>query len=103
MFRFSRPLTAAALLVTLAAAAARADDIGPEMARKLLNEGRIKPLAEILDIVKAAVPGDTVEVELELDDGLYVYEVKQLNSEGRVKEVKTNAATGKVIKIEDDD
>jgi uncharacterized membrane protein YkoI len=99
---FRRPLTAA-LLVMLAAGGVRADDIGPEMARKLLSEGRIRPLAEILEVVKAAVPGETVEVELELDDGIYVYEVKQLNSEGRVKEIKTDAATGKIVKIEDDD
>lgn len=103
MLRFFRRALAAALLATLAAAGARADDIGPEMARKLLSEGRIRPLAEILDVVKAAVPGETVEVELELDDGVYVYEVKQLNSEGHVKEIKTNAATGKIVKIEDDD
>ena len=103
MRRFFLRALAAALLATLAAAGARADDIGPEMARKLLSEGRIRPLAEILDVVKTAVPGETVEVELELDDGVYVYEVKQLNSDGRVKEIKTNAATAKILKIEDDD
>jgi uncharacterized membrane protein YkoI len=103
MRRFFRRALAAALLATLAAASARADDIGPEVARKLLSEGRIRPLAEILDVVKAAVPGETVEVELELDDGVYVYEVKQLRSDGRVQEIKTNAATAKILKIEDDD
>jgi uncharacterized membrane protein YkoI len=103
MLGFFRRFLTAALLVTLAAAGARADDIGPEMARKLLSEGRIRPLAEILDVVKAAVPGETVEVELELDDGVYVYEVKQLRSDGRVQEIKTNAATAKILKIEDED
>lgn len=103
MRRFFRRALAAALLAALTSAGARADDIGPEMARKLLSEGRIRPLAEILDIVKAAVPGETVEVELELDDGVYVYEVKQLRSDGRVQEIKTNAATAKILKIEDDD
>jgi uncharacterized membrane protein YkoI len=103
MLGFFRRLLTAALLATLAAAGARADDIGPEMARKLLSEGRIRPLAEILDVVKTAVPGETVEVELELDDGVYVYEVKQLRSDGRVQEIKTNAATAKILKIEDDD
>jgi uncharacterized membrane protein YkoI len=103
MLEFFRRFLTAALLVTLAAAGARADDIGPEMARKLLSEGRIRPLAEILDVVKAAVPGETVEVELELDDGVYVYEVKQLRSDGRVQEIKTNAATAKILKIEDED
>ena len=103
MLGFFRRLLTAALLATLAAAGARADDIGPEMARKLLSEGRIRPLAEILDVVKTAVPGETVEVELEFDDGVYVYEVKQLRSDGRVQEIKTNAATAKILKIEDDD
>lgn len=100
---FLRRHLIAALLLTLAAGGARADDIGPEIARQLLSEGRIRPLAEILDSVKAAVPGEMVEVELELDDGTYVYEVKQLRPDGRVQEVKADAATGKVLKIEDDD
>ncbi|MCZ7593523.1 PepSY domain-containing protein [Hyphomicrobium sp.] len=92
-----------AAMLALAAGDARADDVGPEVARQLLSEGRIRPLAEILDAVKAAVPGEMVEVELELDDGTYVYEVKQLRPDGRVQEVKADAATGKILKIEDDD
>ena len=37
----------AVILVALAAGGARADDVGPEVARKLLSEGRIRPLSEI--------------------------------------------------------
>jgi uncharacterized membrane protein YkoI len=93
----------AVILVALAAGGARADDVGPEVARKLLSEGRIRPLTEILDIVKSAVPGEMLKVELELEDGVYVYEVKQLRPDGRVQEVEADAATGKILKIEDDD
>lgn len=93
---------ALAIAVALAAGA-RADDVGPEVASRLLSEGRIRPLAEILDAVKKEVPGDMMEVELEREDGIYVYDVKLLRPDGRVQEVEADAATGKILKIEDDD
>jgi uncharacterized membrane protein YkoI len=92
-----------ALLATLAAASARADDVGPDVARRLLSEGRIRPLAEIIETVKAHVPGETMEVELELEDGVYVYDLKLLRPDGRVQEVEADAASGRILKIEDDD
>lgn len=94
---------AAALLVALAAGAARADDVGPELAKRLLSEGRIKPLAEIISGVQAKVPGEMLEVQLELDDGIYVYELKLLRPNGKVREVEADAASGNILKVEDDD
>jgi len=84
-------------------AVAWADDVGPEVAKRLLSEGRIRPLEEILDGVKSKVPGQLIEVELELDDGAYVYDLKILGANGRVMEVETDAQTGSILKIEDDD
>ena len=43
------------------------------------------------------------EVEFEVEDGAYVYEIKILRPDGRVQEVEADAATGKILKIEDDD
>ena len=94
---------AAALFAVLAAGIAHADDVGPEIAKRLLSEGRIKPLAEILDAVKRQVPGEMLEVELELDEGGYVYELKLLRPDGKVQEVEADAASGNILKIEDDD
>jgi uncharacterized membrane protein YkoI len=94
-------LLAAALLLT--AAGARAGDVGPEVAKRLLSEGRIKPLSDIVAAVNAKVPGEMLEVELELEDGSYVYELKLLRPDGRVQEVEADAATAKILKIEDDD
>jgi uncharacterized membrane protein YkoI len=94
---------AAALVIALAAGAARADDVGPEVAKRLLSEGRIKPLSEIISGVQAKVPGEVLEVQLELDDGIYVYELKLLRPNGKVQEVEADAASGSILKIEDDD
>ncbi|ODS03254.1 hypothetical protein AUC71_10600 [Methyloceanibacter marginalis] len=79
------------------------DDIGHQEARRLVQEGRILPLAAILDGVGQKVPGEVLEVELEFDDGTYVYELKILGRNGRVQEVEVDAPSGTILKIEDDD
>ena len=93
----------AALLAVLTAGLAHADDVGPETAKQLLGEGRIKPLAEVLDAVKRQVPGEMLEVELELEKTGYVYELKLLRPDGKVQEIEADAASGDILKIEDDD
>lgn len=92
-----------ALLLALAFGAARADDVGPDTAARLLKEGRIRPLADIVEAAKSKVPGEMIGVELELEDGVYVYDLKFLRPNGRVQEVEVDAATGNILKIEDDD
>lgn len=96
-------LTAAALLCIATDAALAGDDIDHQEARRLLQEGRILPLAEILERVGQKVPGEVLEVELDFDDGAYVYELKILGPNGRVQEVEVDAPSGKILEIEDDD
>lgn len=79
------------------------DEIGHDQALQLLQQGSILPLGEITAKVQAKVPGKVLEVELETDDGAYIYEFKILRRNGRVQEVEADAATGKIFKIEDDD
>ena len=80
----------------LGAAAAHADDERPRVARQLYEQGRILALADVMKAVKAQVPGEVLEVELEVEDGAYVYEFKVLPSDGKLKEVEVDAATGKI-------
>ncbi|MCC7253891.1 MAG: PepSY domain-containing protein [Hyphomicrobium sp.] len=91
----------------LAAAPAAADDDDArdqEIARKALIEGRIRSLSEITAIVKPRLPGTILGVELEVeDDGRIVYEFDVIDSSGRLMEVEVDAATGDILKIEDDD
>ena len=103
-------LLAAALFFLLLAAAlvlsthsAHAGDDDHLIAKRALEEGRVLPLAEILEKVKAKVPGKVIEVELEVEDGILVYDLKVLARNGRVKEIEVDAATGKILKVEDDD
>lgn len=69
----------------------------------LLQRGEILPLGKVLPIVQQNVPGDVIEVELDHDDDHgWEYEIKVLTANGRVREVKLDARTGMVRKIEDD-
>jgi uncharacterized membrane protein YkoI len=98
-----RTLLATGLLLALAGSGAYADDVGPEVAKKLLSDGRIRPLSEILTAVNAKIPGQMLDVELERENGVYVYEFKLLRPDGKVQEVEADASTGNILKIEDDD
>ena len=91
------------VLLVSVATPARSDDINHEQAYQLLQEGRIRPLIEIIKDVSAKFPGEILEVELEREDGRYVYEVKILRPHGRVQEVEVDAKTGEILKVEDDD
>jgi uncharacterized membrane protein YkoI len=70
--------------------------------RGALQRGEVLPLAKILAIAQEKVPGDVIEVELESKRDALVYEIKVLTHSGRVREIKIDARTGTVLKIEDD-
>lgn len=81
----------------------RADDIGHEAARRLVEQGKIKPLQEIVEMLQKQVPGRVLEAELEHEDEGFVYEFKILRPGGYIEEVEVLAATGRILKIEIDD
>lgn len=88
----------------LFAPAAVADDDDHLEARRLLQRGEILPLLRILDLVRAQVPGDIIEVELDCDDddGTWDYEAKVLTAAGVVRKITLDARDGTVLKIKDD-
>src|SRR5512134_3829577 len=100
--RAGRVVLATVLLIATTAVS-HADDEDHEIARQLLKEGRIRPLVEIIEAVRAKIPGEILEVEFEVEDGAYVYTVKILNPGGKVREVEVDAASGEIGAIEDDD
>jgi uncharacterized membrane protein YkoI len=80
------------------------DERDHEFARQALAEGRIRPLTEIMESFKAQFAGKIVGVELKAKaKKRIVYEFKVVTPDGKLKEVKVDAATAKIIKIEDDD
>ena len=90
-------------LLLFGAGTGLADDDDHELARRALEEGRALPLAEILAKMKPDLPGQVIEVVLEVDDGTLIYDLKVLSPNGRLQEIEVDAATGKILKMEDDD
>ena len=93
-------LFAAAPLNAIGQEAARPDF---EIAQEAVAKGQILPLAEVLARVQAIQPGRVVEVELEQDEGLMVYEVELVTPDGRLIEVDLDAATGALVEMDEED
>ena len=98
-----KTLLVATCLVLATTSGTRADDDDHDFAKRALEQGRALPLADIIAKVSPQVPGKVIEVELEDEDGSLVYDLKVLSPQGRLQEIEVNAATGKILKIEDDD
>lgn len=77
------------------------DDLA--LARKLSAAGKILPLSEIVLRAKQHKFGEVIDVEFEQKKRRYVYEIEILEANGQVWEVKLDAATGALIKLELDD
>ncbi len=108
----SRPTPLRALVAGIVALAAMTsagyagddDARDQELVRKALLEGRILSLSDITEKVKPSLPGEIIGVELEVEDGgRIVYEFNIVDTSGKLKEVEVDAATGNILKIEDDD
>jgi len=78
-------------------------DINQQTARQLLSAGKILPLEKITKLAKEIKPGEVLETELEHKKGMYIYEVELLDAHSQVWEIKLDAKTGKLIKMELED
>lgn len=95
-------LIAGAIAVLLSALPAAAET-DQAMARKLRADGIILPLETIVAKAQVAKPGELLEAELDQDQGRYIYEVEILDAAGQVWEIKLDAGTAKLLKLERDD
>jgi len=104
-----RPLLALALALSLLALAALpalpalADsDAGHkrdhDRARAALLAGEVLPLGQILERVQRLHPGHMLEVELEREDGRWIYEIKLLQASGGLLELEVDARDGSVLR-----
>ena len=71
-------------------------------AKRLLKSGDILPLEPILKNVRQHFPGKILEVELEKENQLIVYEIEVLGDNGVIKEVYINAKTGQPVMMKMD-
>ena len=94
-------LALAALLMFPAGAMAGAAD--HERARAAMEQGQIRPLAEILAKVDSEFAGRVIEVKLtDLDEGLsgWIYAITLLSPQDNVLSLKVDAGTGVILQVE---
>ena len=86
----------AAVLIGLGqpAAWARPDH---DQARAAVQAGEVMPLRSLLDRLEKSHPGQVLEVELERDDGRWIYEIKLLQAGGRLLKLKLDARSGDLL------
>lgn len=91
--RFRVLLLAAALLIGGGAPALARDH---DDARRAVEAGEIRPLADILNTVKGKLPGEVVGVKLEREAGAWMYEFRVVDEKGRLFEIHVDARSGEV-------
>ncbi|WP_449043408.1 PepSY domain-containing protein [Paracoccus versutus] len=74
-----------------------------EQAREAVERGRILPLAEVLARLHESQPGRVIEVDLDEEDGMMIYEVELATPDGRLIEVEIDAASGRILALDEDD
>jgi uncharacterized membrane protein YkoI len=95
-------LAFAALLASADVGAAQSIDYDHVAAREALRRGEVLPLGRILAIANRAVPGDVVLVRLIRQDFGWRYRVRILTETGRLRLVRIDASTGRIVEIVDE-
>jgi len=91
------PLLLAAALAASAPQTRAGDD--HERARAALQAGEILPLKTVLDQLARSYPGQVMKVEIERESDRWIYEIKLLQSDGRLSKLKLDAQTGALLSM----
>lgn len=60
-------------------------------------------IEQAMNIALQRVPGQIVHVDLDMENGILVYEIFIMTSNNQIFEVEVHAKTGAIIKIEQED
>ncbi|AKJ99366.1 peptidase [Pseudomonas chlororaphis] len=97
----ARSRWALALLAVCSVVVAR--DLDQDEALQLRQQGVILPLEQLLQQALDRHPGaKLLEAELEEKHGVFIYEVELLDTDGVVRELDLEAATGRLLKDKED-
>lgn len=96
--RLRRIAWALGAALCLHTAPGHADDYDHNQARQAVQAGQILPLSQILAQQHKNHPGQVLEVELEREDGRWVYELKVLQADGQLLKLELEAQSGRVLK-----
>jgi len=80
-----------------------ADEDDQQRALRLRETGAVLPLAQIVERIQRRHPGRVLEVEMQQEQGRWVYEIELLAADGEVWEVEVDAASGELLERERED
>lgn len=80
-----------------AAWAGGADD--HDRARAAVQAGEVMPLPALLERLQRTYPGQVLEVDLEREDGRWIYELKLLQADGQLLRLDVDARSAQVLDV----
>lgn len=102
-----RAAAAASLLLALTSLPLHADDDGDEgetldAVHEAVEKGELKPLPELKAIISKDYPGEIVRIEPHRTSRRITYEFKVLRQDGRLVEIEMDAASGRILEVENE-
>lgn len=70
--------------------------------REAVARNKILPLSKLKAIVVAQFGANIVDIEIDREKGLWIYEFKIISESGRLVEVYMDAGTGRILEVEND-
>ena len=70
-----------------------------ERAHAAVRAGEVLPLATLLERLQRTHPGQVLELELDREDGRWIYEIKLLQANGQLLRLEVDAGTGQVLEV----
>lgn len=96
-----RMLLLAAAVVVAPVGAGRAEPNDQDAIWNAVKRGEIRPLADLIGIVRSKLPGEITGVEMERKDGQWIYEFRVVGDKGHLFEVHVDARSGDISEIKE--
>jgi uncharacterized membrane protein YkoI len=85
------------VVVVVPTIASGQEDRDSDVARDLYLRGEIRPLSDVLPIVRAHTAGDVISIRLGNDGGRWIYWFRVVAPNGHLVMVEADAATATII------
>lgn len=85
---------------TISYQAAASEELDQAEIRELVRQGEIMPLERILLQFPAKEYGKLLDLEVEREHGIVIYEFEFLRTDGRIVEVEVDARNGAILEQE---
>lgn len=70
-----------------------------ERAHAAVRAGEVLPLPTVLERLQRTHPGQVLELELDREDGRWIYEIKLLQANGQLLRLELDARTAQVLEV----